>query len=530
MFVIITGIISGCSSGSTSAYLKLDEKLTREYQRYENARQLVLLRYGDSSMPIEKQLISREEWEAILASPANEALSADDLGKLKARQMKQVQTARDFAIRSSLVDFAAWRDLPAEEGKERVRAFCIAVPKGGMLHVHPWGTLNQKTFKTLLERSNPNIRAAEFSRIMSDSQGPRFLYPPEIAWLNSLPAETSFLALPPEDRGRLVAMGALPAGAHPFERFEAIFNFVALAVGGNWENLVSAYDDFAERAVRSGLQYVEFTESINPEALPRYVQLADGLADKYRLIVRFNVAFFRTNSVAQQSAAVKAMLKEIDSPVVTGIDLLANELHTPTLETGQAVYGPVFAAKSLTGRRWRLTMHAGELGDVRNPRDALLLGAERLGHGVRLAEDPVTLQYAAEKHIPIEINLTSNLKLQAVSDIRSHPFLTYLRLGLPVSLSTDDEGIFSIDIIDECMLAVRQTDVTYFEFKEMAFNSIRASFASEDVKQKLLEELRVRFDRFEKHLNVSSVKGSQRQKPMPLSFPGGNAEVAAPAY
>jgi adenosine deaminase len=250
--------------------------------------------------------------------------------------------------------------------------------------------------------------------------------------------------------------------------------------------------------VAAGVLYVEFTDTMSPEELPKYLELANHLETRYGLTVRFNIAYFRTDTPTNQNATVLKMLKEIDSPVVTGIDLLANEGHTPALENGQAVYGPVLAAVKLKGAKWRRTMHAGELGDVRNPRDALLLGAERLGHGVRLIEDPVTLQYAVNRQIPIEINLSSNIKLQAISDIRQHPFLTYLRLGLPVSLSTDDEGIFQTDINNECVVAVGQTDVTYYEYKEMAFNSIRTAFVADDVKQRLLKELTDRFDRFEK--------------------------------
>jgi len=495
-FFVISAALSGCSTTHRSS-LNLDEKLAREYQRYDSAQQLVLTRYKDPAKPVGQPLIQRAEWEAALAPPADEALTPDELVALKARQTQRVQAARDVAINASLIDFAAWRSLPPEERKKSIRAFCAAVPKGGMLHIHPWGTLNQATTKTLLTRSNPTIPAAEMSKKLSDPSGRAYLYPSELAWLNSLPAKATFHTLPVADRDRLVTMGELPPGTHPFERFEAVFNFVGLAVGGDWDNLVTLYRDFAQRAVRDGVRYVEFTGSMSPEEVPRYVHLADQLANDYGLTVRYNIAFNRTGAVADQNAKVRDMLQRIDSPYVTGIDLLANEDHTPALETGQAVYGPVLAAARLKGAKWHRTMHAGELGDVRNPRDAMLLGAERLGHGVRLIEDPVTLQYAAQKHIPIEINLTSNLKLRAIDDIRNHPYLTYLRLGLPVSLSTDDEGIFGIDINDDCALAVGQTDVTYYEYKEMAFNSIRTSFAAEDVKQKLLGELTARFDRFE---------------------------------
>jgi len=496
--ILVSGLLTGCNSfNPNSKALNLDEKLSREYLRYEKAQQLVLARYKDDKLPLEKQKISRTEWEQILSPQPEETFTTSDLNELSERQKHQIAAARDTAIKASTINFSKWRALPAEKAQKSIRQFCEAAPKGGMLHIHPWGSLNRKTFRSLLTRSNPVVPAETLHRNLSNPQGLAYLYPVEAAWLKALPAKSSFLALTDTDRERLVLMGVLPPGTHSFERFEAVFNFVALVMGGNWDSITTAYEDFAERATRAGVQYVEFTEAISPEDLPRYEKLADRLATKYGLTVRFNIAYFRTRSVESQNEAVMAMLKKMDSPLITGIDLLASELNAPTLETGQAIYGPVLAANAENGRRWRRTMHAGEHGDVRNTRDALLLGAERLGHGVRLIETPLVMQYAANRKIPVEINLTSNLKLRAVSDIRDHPYLSYLRLGMPVSLSTDDEGIFEIDINDECVLAVAQTDLTYSEFREMAFNSIRTSFAPEKLMQQMLQELRNRFEQFE---------------------------------
>lgn len=496
-FISLIWLLAACSSGNSGASLTLDEKLAIQYQRYESAQKLVIERNSDTSIPLEQRMISRTEWEKILVPSPDEALSANDTAELHARHAQRIQQNRELAIKLSMINFEALRILPAEEGNRSIRAFCEAVPKGGMLHIHPWGNLSQTTYSKLMKRSNPIIQAAKLAHDLADTGGPAYLYPDEILWLKGLPTESPYLALLPADRERLDSIALLPAGAHPFERFEAVFNFVGLALGGNWENLVSSYEDFAQRAVSAGVIYAEFTDTMSPEELPKYLELAKHLETDYGLTVRFNIAYFRTDTPTNQNATVLKMLKEIDSPLVTGIDLLANEGTTPALENGQAVYGPVLAAAKLKGAKWHRTMHAGELGDVRNPRDALLLGAERLGHGVRLNEDLVALEYAAGKHIPIEINLSSNLRLKVVKDIRQHPYLTYLRLGLPVSLSTDDEGIFQTDIINECTVAVGQTDVTYYEYKEMAYNSIRTSFAADDVKQRLLQELTARFTSFE---------------------------------
>jgi len=128
----------------------------------------------------------------------------------------------------------------------------------------------------------------------------------------------------------------------------------------------------------------------------------------------------------------------------------------------------------------------------------MILGVDRIGHGILLDLDPVTLEWARRVKLPIEINLLSNIRLKAHPDYASHPFLKYLRLGLPVSLSTDDEGVLETDISNEYFLAIKNTDITFHEVKELVINSINTSFAPESVKEALLEEFEMKLIEFEK--------------------------------
>lgn len=479
--------------------LSLDEKLERQFERYAQARALVVETYRDLSRSPVELMISRDHWESLLAPSVEDAFSDDDLQALRDRQARVMADSRERAMAMSVIDFSQWRALPPTQAEQRIREFCSAVPKGGMLHIHPWGTLNLESVRYLLERDDPVIPFEVLAQLLGDPQGEAWLYPEELAWLGSLPSSARYSALAPVDRDRLHAMLVLPPGVHEFPRFEAVFTFVGLVLGNVWANTVKMFEDFASRAIEQGVFYVEFTESIAPQEVAAYEALGQHLLDSYGLTVRFNNAFFRTSSAEFNAGATLALLREIHSPWIVGIDLLANENGTPALETGQVIYGPVLANVELHGGTWRRTMHAGELGDDRNPRDAMLLGAERLGHGVRLERDPIALEYAAQHRIPIEINLTSNIKLGAIDDIADHPYLDYLRLGLPVSLATDDEGIFETDIIGECVLAVSATDLTYYEYREMAYNSIRTAFLDDTLKRGLLQRLEQEFVVFERN-------------------------------
>ena len=123
----------------------------------------------------------------------------------------------------------------------------------------------------------------------------------------------------------------------------------------------------------------------------------------------------------------------------------------------------------------------------------------RIGHGVLLRDDPILLEYNRRQRIPMVMNLASNWQLNAIEDdqFQNHPFLDKIRLGIPIALSTDDEGMFHTDIAHECVLAVQNTDIQYSELKQISYSSVEALFAEESLKSRLLEKLDAKFEAFE---------------------------------
>jgi len=144
-----------------------------------------------------------------------------------------------------------------------------------------------------------------------------------------------------------------------------------------------------------------------------------------------------------------------------------------------------------------LSIHAGEVDEPNaHVRDTLLLGADRIGHGVNLITDPDTLLMMRHGPFMVEINLISNLLLDYVDDYAEHPFPEYLRLGVPVSLSTDDRGMWDSNMTDEYFVAVSEFNLSWPELVEISRNGIRHSFLSEGEKAELLSELDARIETF----------------------------------
>jgi adenosine deaminase len=138
-----------------------------------------------------------------------------------------------------------------------------------------------------------------------------------------------------------------------------------------------------------------------------------------------------------------------------------------------------------------ISLHAGELAPGLVPpdglrfhiRQAVELGhAERIGHGVDVMyeDHPETLlDEMAARHVMVEINLTSNDVILGVHGAE-HPLPMYMKHGVPVALSTDDEGVSRIDLTHEYVRAAEDFGLDYPTLKQMARNSISYSFLPGD--------------------------------------------------
>ena len=162
----------------------------------------------------------------------------------------------------------------------------------------------------------------------------------------------------------------------------------------------------------------------------------------------------------------------------------------------------------------RLSIHGGEVDEPNfHVRDTILLGAERIGHGLNLITDPETMRLMRYGPYLVEINLISNLLLEYVSDYDAHPFPEYLRTGIPVALSTDDRGMWDSTMTDEFFVAVKEFNLTWEEIKRLSRNSLKYAFVDEKKKVDLINGYERRIDAFERQVrDDSETRWSARNK------------------
>lgn len=138
----------------------------------------------------------------------------------------------------------------------------------------------------------------------------------------------------------------------------------------------------------------------------------------------------------------------------------------------------------------RLTTHAGEWRGPQEVRDAVQdLGVERIGHGVRAAEDPALVYELAEKGIVLEVCPGSNVVLGVYPSWKDHPIDTLRRAGVPVTISTDDPPFFHTNMRAEYRNLANTFGWDAGVFTDIAKASAKAAFCDTATREKILKKL-----------------------------------------
>lgn len=132
--------------------------------------------------------------------------------------------------------------------------------------------------------------------------------------------------------------------------------------------------------------------------------------------------------------------------------------------------------KEARDRGLRLLCHAGETTDAASVWEALEIGAERIGHGIRAIDDPALVEHLREKNIPLEICITSNVRTGAVGSVKEHPVRRLYDAGVPIILNTDDPALFGCTLTGEYDLAKTEFGFTEEELAGLVRNSFLYSF------------------------------------------------------
>jgi adenosine deaminase len=169
---------------------------------------------------------------------------------------------------------------------------------------------------------------------------------------------------------------------------------------------------------------------------------------------------------------------------LVGLDLAGNEA-----EFKSDPFHGIFREAKQSGLR--MTIHAGEWGPAANVRDAIEnLGAERIGHGVRVLEDESVTALARERGSVFEVCVTSNYQSGVVSSLKEHPLPRMLEAGLKATVNTDDPSVSRITLSHEYQHVCEDLNVSMDVLKQSVLTAADSAFLKDDEKKKLVASLK----------------------------------------
>lgn len=205
----------------------------------------------------------------------------------------------------------------------------------------------------------------------------------------------------------------------------------------------------------------------------------DGLAS-----VGLCVSLLRQQS-ASEAIELVDYLSTLRHPRVVALSVDGNEAAAG--RTGNR-FAEAFSRAGKAGLK--RTVHAGESSGPEGVSDAiLLLGADRIDHGVRAIEDQKVVDLLVERNIPIGVCPTSNIKLGIYKSMEAHPLDKLLQSGVKVTINTDDPVLLNTTLVDEYLICQNTFGWSNETLCQVAKNSIDASFCIPGRKKILLDKL-----------------------------------------
>ena len=211
------------------------------------------------------------------------------------------------------------------------------------------------------------------------------------------------------------------------------------------------------------------------ESVLKGIKKAESIYDiKGNLIL----SCMRTMSVESSYDVIEAGKEYLNNGVVA-VDLCSSENE----QFCEKFEEPIALARSYG---YRVTIHAGETGIGENVYDAItLLKAERIGHGVFIKDCEKAYNLVKENNVTLEMCPTSNLQTKAIKNIENYPLNNFHKDGIKVSLNTDNRTVSDIDLTNEYNIIFNNFEMSEDDYKTIYLNSVEASFADENIKNKL---------------------------------------------
>ena len=239
--------------------------------------------------------------------------------------------------------------------------------------------------------------------------------------------------------------------------------------------------ELVETKAAEGVRYVEIRWGPLLH-VARGLALADGIAavcagaragaDRTGTVVRLICTALRSHDPAANVELAETAATFQDQGLV-GWDLAGDEAAFPD----PLLHAQAFEAARAGGLH--ITVHAGEWGGAAQIRRALAVDPERIAHGPRAVDDPELCAELIARGVTLDLCPTSNWQSGSVPSISAHPVATLHRMGVSVTLSTDDTTVSDILLTDKYERAITQIGMTVEELWAIDRRALDVAFADQ---------------------------------------------------
>lgn len=335
------------------------------------------------------------------------------------------------------------------EAKTRQPTVVDALPKGE-LHLHLEGTIRPKTAVELAARHGMEVKPEEAAA--------RYRFSNFAGFIDTFKWVTSFLR-DPEDYA-LITRNAL----EDLVRQNVVYAEITISAGVMLRRMQNVEANFA--AIREAAASVVFNR------------------------IRTAWIFDATRQFGPDAALeVARWAAKLEREGVVAFGMGGDELAYPAVNFRHA-----FDLAREGGLH--ILCHAGEIGGPESVREAVeILGAERIGHGIALMNDPAMADSLALRRTVLENCIASNVATGALAkqtgkanaSFADHPLPKLLARGSLVTLSTDDPGIFDTDLLTEYSRAA-SLGLSNAQLLQLAQQGFGAAFLPPADKRRLLDD------------------------------------------
>jgi len=226
-----------------------------------------------------------------------------------------------------------------------------------------------------------------------------------------------------------------------------------LIVDSAFKNLKAQNVTFVE--LRSSVIYIALLNNISvPTALYWLLSEIEFASVKYNIKAGLIMTISRGDYAVDHLRALLSAYTDIGKPaLVVGLDLAGNEDVAIPENTG------LLFCKAKNDYGLKITIHAGETGNPENIKEAIFkFNADRIGHGTAAYKSQEIMKILTDKNICLEICPISNRLTGAVSTNESHPVSTFIKMGVPFVICSDNPSIHNSSITEDYLEFYRETN------------------------------------------------------------------------